>query len=286
MILMVFTLVQVAAPLAATQTGTFKSPRLTESSGVAVSRTHAGVLWSHNDSGDGPYLYATDRTGADRGALLVPGADAQDWEDMTLGPCPTKRGDCLYFADTGDNTERRANATIYAVPEPEPPAAPADTQRTTAAPAMLRLRYPDGPHDVEAIYVSFVDSALYLVTKGRSGPIRLFRVAPGAWRVDSVVVADLVQDLPINPDQSAGRWVTGAAMRPDGLVVAVRTYREIYFFAPAGDGHLIAAGRPVCNVTGLESQGEAIDFQDERTLVLTSEASRNAPGSIHTVRCP
>src|SRR5947208_16434555 len=54
---------------------TFQSPRLVESSGVAVSHAYRGVLWTHNDSGDGPYLYATDLRGTDRGALLVPGAD-------------------------------------------------------------------------------------------------------------------------------------------------------------------------------------------------------------------
>src|SRR6266568_6264490 len=42
---------------------TFQSPRLVESSGVAVSRAYPGVLWTHNDSGDGPYLYATDLRG-------------------------------------------------------------------------------------------------------------------------------------------------------------------------------------------------------------------------------
>src|SRR2546425_6095747 len=57
---------------------TFQSPRLVESSGVAVSHAYRGVLWTHNDSGDGPYLYATDLRGSDRGALLVPGADAID----------------------------------------------------------------------------------------------------------------------------------------------------------------------------------------------------------------
>src|SRR2546428_7078065 len=41
--------------------GTFQSPRLVESSGVAVSHAYRGVLWTHNDSGDGPYLYATSR---------------------------------------------------------------------------------------------------------------------------------------------------------------------------------------------------------------------------------
>ena len=280
MILIMLALLQAAA--------TFRSPRLTESSGVAVSRTHRGVLWSHNDSGDGPYVYATDLAGADRGALLIPGATAVDWEDMALGPCPARSGDCLYFADTGDNGERRPTVTVYAVPEPEPPVSPADTQRTTAAPAVLRLRYPDGSHDVEAIYVSFRDSALYLVTKGRSGAIRLYRVPADDWRGggDSTVVASLVQDIPIAPEQSAGRWVTGAAMRPDGGLVAIRTYSEIYFFTPADAGRLSAASRPVCSVRGLEQQGEAIDFLDETTVVLTSEAGRGSPGTIHTVRCP
>jgi hypothetical protein len=84
---------------------TFHGPRLIESSGVAVSHAYPGVLWTHNDSGDGPYLYATDLRGTDRGALLVPGAQAIDWEDMSLGPCPPRvnADTCIYLADTGDN---------------------------------------------------------------------------------------------------------------------------------------------------------------------------------------
>src|SRR5881409_2635287 len=93
---------------------TFQSPRLIESSGVAVSHAHPGVLWSHNDSGDGPYLYATDTTGADRGRVLVSGAENEDWEAMALGPCPMRPGTCVYLADTGDNLERRTVVTVYA----------------------------------------------------------------------------------------------------------------------------------------------------------------------------
>src|SRR5207247_980539 len=83
---------------------TFQSPRLIESSGVAVSHAYPGVLWTHNDSGDGPYVYATDLHGTDRGALLVPGAQAIDWEDISLGPCPVnfvpRAGSCIYLAWT------------------------------------------------------------------------------------------------------------------------------------------------------------------------------------------
>ena len=148
----------------------FQSPRLIERPGVAVSRAYPDVLWTHNDSGDRPYLYATDLRGTDRGALLVPGADAIDWEDISLGPCPVAfslpASACVYLADTGDNLEFRPFVTIYAVPEPPPPERASDTSGTTRAPAVLRLRYPDGPHDVEAVYVSPRDTAVYLVSKG------------------------------------------------------------------------------------------------------------------------
>jgi len=187
MTVLVLVLLQ-AAPIAA-RTGVFASPRMQESSGVAVSRTHAGVLWTHNDSGDGPYLYATNLSGADRGLLRVPGADAVDWEDIALGPCPTRAGTCVYVADTGDNDEKRASVTLYAVPEPALPRSPRDT---TATPAVLRLQYPDGPHDVEATFVSFRDGAVYLVTKGRSGTIALYRVTRDLWRSRSVVTVTAV----------------------------------------------------------------------------------------------
>jgi len=42
----------------------------------------------------------------------------------------------------------------------------------------------------------------------------------------------------------------------------------------------------VCNVTGLEVQGEGIDFLNDSTLVLTSEGSQRKPASVHSVRCP
>ena len=292
MIPLVLFLLQVAP---AQQAAEFESPRLRESSGVAVSRAYPGVLWTHNDSGDGPYLYATDLAGRDRGWLLVPGAQAVDWEDMALGPCPVPflpQRACVYVADTGDNRENRASVTVYAVPEPQPPQRPGDTLRTTSAPAVLRLRYPDGAHDVEAIYVSPRDTALYLVSKGaaRGSAIRLYRADRRYWSRpgarDDVAVASRVQTLDIRPNPEAGRVVTGAAIRPDGRVVAVRTYTEIYLFHPGVGGRLVPARDRPCNIAGLESGGEAIDFLGDSSFVLTSEAAGHHPGTIHTVVCP
>src|SRR5712691_4960515 len=69
-------------------TGTLQSPRVKESSGIAASRAHPGVLWTHNDSGDDAYVYATDLTGADRGSVRIRGARARS-------PRPAERSGSL-----------------------------------------------------------------------------------------------------------------------------------------------------------------------------------------------
>jgi len=281
---------------------TIQSPRLIESSGVAVSRAYPDVLWSHNDSGDGPYLYATDLQGADRGRLLVAGAGAIDWEDMTLGPCPVSfvlqnrptrqiATSCVYLADTGDNLEVRPFVTVYAIPEPEPPTGPGDTLGTTRAAAVLTLSYPDGPHDVEGVYVSPRDTAFYLVSKGyqRGTAIRVYRVGREAWSPQDstrqVAVATLVQTLDIRPNRAAGRVVTSAAIRPDGRLVAVRTYGEIYLFYPGVGGRLAPARDHSCGIAGIDTGGEAIAFLSDSTFVLTSEAWSGRTGAINVVQC-
>jgi hypothetical protein len=284
--MLVLLLMQTAAAPSIVLSGTFQNSRLVESSGVAVSHAHPGVLWTHNDSGDGPYLYATNLHGVDYGVIRVSGARAVDWEDIALGPCPLAGGDCLYIGDTGDNLERRVSVRVYAVTEPDPPVTAADSLHVTRGARVLTLRYPDGAHDVEALYVSPHDTALYLVSKGRTRSIRLYRVPRAAWEAGGTVTAQVVQTLPIVPDRAAGRLVTGAAVRSDGGLVAIRTYTDIYFFIPQPSGRLAPVRRRPCPVAGAERLGEAIDFLNDSTLVLTSEADPLGPGTIHTARCP
>lgn len=265
-------------------TGVFQRPGLRESSGIAVSRSHRGVLWTHNDSGDGPFVYATDTAGKDLGTWRVSGASATDWEDIAIGPCPSFAGWCLYIADTGDNGEARPSVTVYAVPEPTPSGERVDSARATAPAEALQLTYTGGPSDVEAIYVT-ADATLFLVTKGRSRGVRLLQVARGAWQAAGPVAAAQIQRLPIEPDQRIGRWVTGAAVSPDGAKVVVRTYSELYIFTPENGGAL--GPEPiVCWLGPSEPQGEAVDFLNSSTLVTTSEAPHGVTGTIYLTRCP
>ncbi len=269
-------------PLDSRLTGRFADPRVDESSGVAASRRSPGVLWTHNDSGDGPYLYATDTTGAARGTFTVTGTRNVDWEDIALGPCGS--GMCVYIADTGDNRERRRSVVLYRVTEPDVSGSQPLRARPTAPAQAVTLRYPDAPHDVEAMWVASSQD-VHLVTKGLSGPVRHYRVPAAAWASSGPVTAELLEQLPIRVKSRADR-VTGAALSPDGRTVALRTYAAVYFFHPASSGRLDLPADPIaCDVRHLGVQGEGVSWLDDSRLVLTSERATRPAGPIAVVRC-
>src|SRR5215813_6677580 len=89
-----------------------------ESSGIAASRRNSNIFWTHNDSGDGPFVYAFDRQGKHRGVWRVAGAKAMDWEDMAVGSGPKRGQSYLYLGDIGDNSKNRDDIVVYRTAEP------------------------------------------------------------------------------------------------------------------------------------------------------------------------
>ena len=267
----------------ATRVGALTDPFLVEQSGLARSVGDTNVFWSHNDSGNPPQLFAMDSTGAARGRWTVAGATNSDWEAIAVGPCET--GACVYFADVGDNGAHRNTVSIWRVPEPTP-MAPEQANRdvawpTTGSASRLRIRYPDGAHDVEAVWVS-PDTNIWLLTKrphrNGAGEFRralLFRVRAAAWLDTVPAVADLVDSLPIVPRGDSETWITDASFNAhvdDGARVAVRTYQDVVVFAADA-----ITGRPDsvvarCSLRGLrERTGEAVTWMANGRLLFGNE---------------
>ena len=273
-------------------------PELVENSAAAYSYAQAGVIFTINDSGNDPLLFALDTTGADRGVWRVQGATDVDWEAASAGPCgshavmpPIARPDeCIYIGDTGDNSEARTSHVIYRVPEP--PARSAGFTGVLAAEA-LHYRYPDGAHDVEAMYVP-PNGFIYLITKrprrdaaGRLRPALVFELPPDSWGKPGPVVARLVDSLALVPGSAPLRFITDAALSPDARALAVRTYAQVYTFAtdPATGRVLGAIPPAVCNTVALNVwPGEGVTWlAPSGKLLLTSEG-RFSP--MQVVDCP
>jgi hypothetical protein len=245
------------------------SRRITESSGVVPSALVPGVFWTHNDSGDGPYLYATDSTGRDLGAIRVAGAGAHDWEDLAAGSCLIVPGHCLYVGDMGDNKRHRRSVVVYRLREPAPPRGPADSLGVVPLLDSIVLTYPDGAHDAEALAVTRAGDLL-IITKDRAGPSVLFRAS--AARGDGPRLLRRIGALAMRTGALTGRLATGAALAPDGALLAVRTYVSIHLFRLAGDSIPVPlTGASGMTIPVVEAQGEALAFDGPDRLVLTCE---------------
>jgi hypothetical protein len=245
-----------------------------EASGAAPSRRNAGVFWTHNDSGE-PEVFAIDASGALAGRVRIAGARVEDWEDVAVAPCAG--GDCLYIADIGDNRAARANVTVYRVPEP----APGDARSRPAE--AIRLAYPDGPHDAEAMFV--LDGAIHIVTKGETGPIALYR-APAGAAPGQAARLERVRELAAAGLKRKDR-ITGASASPDGRWIAVRTLNSLAIH-PARDfaGARGGAAREMDLKALNETQGEGVGFASGGAVILTSEGGKKSdPATFTRLSC-
>ncbi len=254
-------------------------PELRESSGVAVSLTHPGIFWTHNDAGS--VLYALDRE-ARIVARLPLDRTVRDWEDLSVAPCGEGRS-CIYIADLGDNYEERDRygppIAILRAPEPDPSSlAPGDTLRTQVFP----VRLPEGARDIEALLV-FPGERIYAVTKGRNHPVTVYRYPP-PLRPDTVTLQE-VQRLTTRA-RILPRQVTGGAVSPRGTAAALRTYEALQFYALTADT-LAAVPDGLVNLRTLqEPQGEGVSIGLDGLVVLTSEGGpAGARGQISFLSC-
>ena len=86
--------------------------RVSDASGLAASRKHRGVLYTHNDADKSePFVYAINATNAAIiSTLRLFPAENQDWEDIAVGPCGDRS--CIYVGDSNSHK-------LYRVEEPD-----------------------------------------------------------------------------------------------------------------------------------------------------------------------
>jgi hypothetical protein len=225
-----------------------QDPRIVESSGMALSRRHPGILWTHNDSGDLARLFAVGADGRTRAVLTLAGVEARDWEALAAGRDDRGRP-ALFVGDIGDNNDVWPDVSVYRVAEP------ASLRDTTAAAVRYRLRYADGPRNAEALLVDPRSNRLYVATKSASGGA-LYR-APTPLRSDQVnVLRRLARVPPV---------VTDGSFAPDGRSFVLRDYQAAYVYT--APGHRVGTFD-----LPLQPQGESITVSaDGRSVLAGSE---------------
>ncbi len=229
----------------------FSDSRLTEMSGLAWSPSHPGVLWTHNDSGGGPYIYAIDaKTCKTLARVRIAGIPARDIEAIAPGRDKLGRP-VLWIADIGDNNDSWPYVRIHRVREP------ATIASVTVPAKTYRVRYADRPHNAETLLADPKSQQLWIVTKQLAhGSLY---VLPKKLSTSGINVA--------KPIRVEGGLVTDGAVSPDGSRYVLRDYVNGTMFDGLPPGR---NGREF--PLPFQLQGEAITWTpDGKALLVASE---------------
>ncbi|MER5741405.1 MULTISPECIES: WD40 repeat domain-containing protein [unclassified Streptomyces] len=224
---------------------TIEDPRITESSGLAASRAHPGIYWTHNDQ-DQPRIFGVDsRTGKTVATLTMTGVGTpRDMEAISVGP----DGD-IYVGDIGDNLDGSwDHVWIYRFPEPKTLG-----DRTVRAEQYV-VKYADGPRNAEALMVHPETGRVYIASKNEDGgglyegPERLSASGTNTFR--------RIGEVP---------WVTDGAFSPDGDRLLLRSYfsaREYVWKDGRIEGDGTSPGAP------FQGQAESVTYTNDGSALM------------------
>ncbi|WP_162824228.1 TolB-like translocation protein [Peterkaempfera bronchialis] len=237
---------------------TFQDDRIDESSGLAASTLHPGVVWTHNDSGDSGRVFAVDeKTGRTLATVTLAGIDPRDTEAISIGPDERGRP-TVFLGDIGDNLGGTwPEVWIYRFTEPT-----GKLHDMTVPVTRFTVRYEDGPRDAEALMVHPRTGRVYIASKQRSGG-HLY-AGPERLSASGVNVFRRIADVPAT--------VTDGAFSPDGGRLVLRGYFSATAYRwKGGAPHRIG---PV-NVP-LQYQGESVTFTPDGRALLYGSEGRNS----------
>lgn len=236
-----------------------------EASGLACSRRHDGLFWTHNDSGGAARLYAFDVRGRDLGWCDLAGVTAFDWEDMASFTYREKP--YLLLCDVGNNGRAAEVQILYLIEEPSIDLENGLAVKEVPVLETINFRYQDDHRDCEAVGVDPTDRTILLATKGRQASCFVYSLPWPEPNPRKVFVARRIATLSLPQ-------TTAMDISPDGRRAVVLTYGDAFEYVrrEGQDWATAFAGQPRRIVVPERVQGESLCFgSDGRTLYLTSE---------------
>lgn len=240
---------------------------------------HNGKLWTHNDSGGKPILYALDTTTFEIvQRLTLKNAKNKDWEDVCTD------GETVFVGDFGNNKGSRKKLRIFTFPFS---AIPEEGDATIQVDSIL-FRFGDQTnfekrkhaHDFDCEAMFATDDYLYLLSKGwETGTTRLYRLS----KTTGEQVAEVV-----NGFDSQG-LITGADYDREHHVLAIVGYVKTVWkpfmnliFDFEEDGVKLSNHRfEMPQLIGAQTEG--ICFFDEGRCYVSAETSPSMTSRVFVV---
>ncbi|WP_210582189.1 WD40 repeat domain-containing protein [Streptomyces sp. GESEQ-4] len=235
------------------ETFSISDPRITESSGLAASRQHPGIYWTHNDQDEGAYLYAVDSaTGKTVARITMTGVGTpRDVEAIAIGP-----DNQIWVGDIGDNDGVSwPYVWIYQLPEPK------NLTDQSVRATQYVVKYSNGSRDAESMVVHPKTGRVYIIDKQEDGghlyegPAKLSTSGSNVFK----------------PAAAVDLWATDAAFSPDGKQLAVRGYFGGISY-DWNDGKIKRQGRISVPI----GQGESVSYSVDGTKLMLGSEGENS----------
>ncbi|MDX1908141.1 MAG: T9SS type A sorting domain-containing protein [Bacteroidia bacterium] len=255
---------------------------LPESSGL-TTLNGGQTWWTHNDGGNGAFLYELDTNCQVIRTLTLQDAPNKDWEDLTHDDQGR-----LYIGDFGNNENDRTNLRIFIVPNPDSLAG------DSVVPGKITFQYADQPgfppaadrlhYDMEAMV--WLQDTLHLFSKNRTQP---FSGYTRHYKLPAIP-----GDYSISPSDSfltgtgsnLQYWITGAALSPEGRILALMSSDRLWTFTGYSGSAFFKGQVQAWTLSGSYTQKEAVAFQDSVTLAFTDEKLFGTGGKLYKAVLP
>jgi hypothetical protein len=225
--------------------------KLEEASGLAASKTNPGLLWTHNDSGNGADVFLIDKDLNINLTCTLKGISNRDWEDITVGPGPVEGRSYVYVADIGDNFAQYQLKYIYRFVEPT--LDQAAKQITITDFDTLIFQLPAERKDTETLMINPTTKDLYVVSK-REQPVHIYEIKFPYEKSDTLTATD-IGTLPLT-------GIVGGDFSADGKEILLKNYVNIFYWnnkAAKPVAEIFKESPQIVNYTE-EPQGEAITW--------------------------
>lgn len=244
--------------------GVVTSHFIHDASGLAASRVHPGILYTHNDHGDGPNIFVIDSaTGHRVSTISVKGAHNSDWEDIAYGPCPD--GYCLYIADTGDSG---SSNIIYLIREPT------SVQDDQEVHIYKQLHFSWSESNCETLMVD-PQGEMFIISNVKGAAAKAAHVPKSGFDSGTTVALTNTVSLSFHTSHSDP---TGGDLSPNGREILVISHEKMYYWNVNSGDVLATLGTDPTEVPYLdEPQGEAVCWDSKGQGYYTLSEGHNQP---------
>tara|TARA_B100000700_G_scaffold23847_2_gene23158 strand:- start:5058 stop:5918 length:861 start_codon:yes stop_codon:yes gene_type:complete len=256
--------------------GKIENNIIEEASGLVESVENSNSLWTHNDGGDGPFLYLISSFDAKiLKKISLVGIKNEDWEDLAIGP--SILGDTstyIYLGDIGDNKKNKTIKKIHFFREPK--IKDFDNELIEINDIKTISFYSEKKiENFETLMIDPNSKELFLIAKNKKKKQNIYKIDTENIEIDEIQKAK--KYLTLNLKNLKGE-ITGGEISRNGQKCLIKTYKNVFLWERKKDEKWknIWSQAPKILKYIPESQGEAICWSNDENAYFTLSENENS----------